>query len=210
VSRDVPEVEKGGFPIYGEQNIAKVNAWRRTASMPDLKDTPILTRSQVLFSTAESAHDEPRSCFNCPMLFEKAGRCKYFGPRIKIYKFTEGEQDGNPIEYWPVCGYWIYGSPNQQSPVFFKDLLSPEDAGLGWVNAPKPGLKYSGSCCGGANDGDDCDFWSTDAKQEKWDSATGNCRVLQEQTANMDCCAAWTDDDWIPWQTAQQFLKDAA
>lgn len=208
MSRNVPEVEKGGFPIYGQQNLNKVNAWRRAASMPDLKDAPILTRAQVLFSTAESAHDEPRSCFNCPMYFEKAGRCKYYGQRIKIYKFIEGEKDGNPIEYWPVCGYWIYGPPSPAPPLYFPSLLDPEDGGLGWVNAPKPGLKRSGSCCGGANDGDDCDFWSTDDKEEKWNAASGNCRVLQSPTANMDCCAAWTDDDWIPWQTAQQFLKD--
>lgn len=210
MSRDVAEIEPGGFAIYGNKNLPKMNAWRRAASQVKMKDPPILTRGQVLFSTAESAHDEPRSCFNCPMLYEEAGRCKYFGPRTKIYKFTEGAKDGNPIEYWPVCGYWNYGTPSREKPVYFESLLDPEDAGLGWVNAPKPGLKLSGSCCGGANDGDDCDMWSTEGTEEKWEALTGFCRVLQTTTANLDCCACFTDDDWIPWQTAQQFLKARA
>jgi hypothetical protein len=205
MSRGDLRIAEGGFPIYKEKQLDKVNAWRSAASMRNLEDAPILTRGQVLFSTAESAHDEPRSCFNCPMYFEKAGRCKYFGNRTKIYKFTEG--DPNPIEYWPVCGYWVYGKTSDSDPAYFPDLLDPEDAGLGWINAPKPGVSHSGSCCGGGNDGDDCDFWSTAGKEAKWDATTGDCRVLQTQTANMDCCAAWTDDDWIPWQTAQQFLK---
>lgn len=213
MSRGNLDIESGGFPIYpsggkdAAKAIAKWNAQRRVESMPDLKDPPILTRSQVMFSTAESAHDEPRSCFNCPMYFEKAGRCKYFGPRTKIYKFTEGEKDGNPIEYWPVCGYWFYGKPSQDSPKYFETLLDPEDAGLGWVNAPKPGLEQSGTCCGGGNDGDDCDYWRTQGKEAKWDAVVGTCRVLQSATANMDCCAVWTDDDWITWQIGQQFLK---
>jgi hypothetical protein len=206
MSRSNLKIEEGGFAIYRPPQIPKVNAWRSVASMKDMEDAPILTRGQVLFSTAESAHDEPRSCFNCPMYFEKAGRCKYFGDRTKIYKFTEGDPD--PIEYWPVCGYWIYGQPSQDNPAYFQTLLDPEDAGLGWVNAPKPGLPLSGTCCGGDNNGDDCDFWRTEGKQAKWDAATGFCRVLQSQTANMDCCGAWIDDDWLPWQTAAQFLKD--
>jgi hypothetical protein len=214
VSRSDLKIEEGGFPIYpgrgtgSSKAIAKWNAQRRVESAADMKDPPILTRSQVMFSTAESAHDEPRSCFNCPMQFEKHGRCKYFGPRTKIYKFTQGEQDGNPIEYWPVCGYWIYGEPSQDAPAYFQNLLDPEDAGLCWVNAPKPGLKHSGTCCGGGNDGDDCDYWRTEGEVAKWDATVATCRVLQSQTANMDCCACWDDDDLISWQIAAQFLKD--
>jgi hypothetical protein len=208
MSRAGLKIEDGGFPIYADRNLPKINAWRRAASMPDLRQAPVLTKGQVLFSTGESAHHEPRSCFNCPMYFESAARCKYFGGRIKLHKFTVGEQDKNPIEYWPVCGYWTYGKPSEGEPQFLESKIDPEDAGLGWTNAPRPGMPLSGTCCGGGEGGDDCDYWFTAGDEAKWNASIGTCRVLQTLTANMDCCAAWTDDDWIPWQTAQQFQKD--
>jgi hypothetical protein len=204
MSRDL-DIESGGFPIYEDKNLPKVNAWRRAASMVGRKDV-LPDRASVLFSTAESAHDEPRSCFNCPFYKEQAGRCVLHASNVKIYKFTVGGKDGNPIDYWPVCGYWIYGDPGDVQRHLAD--LNPEDTGLAWINAPETGLRRSGSCCGGQNGGDDCDYFDTAGGVAKWDATTGMCRVLKQTVTNMDCCNFWTDDDLLPWTTAQVWLKD--
>lgn len=199
-----------GFPIYGDKQLAKVNALRKVLSTAGNESMVALERSQVAFSTAESAHDEPRSCLNCPMFFSDAHRCKLFGDRVKIAKFTEGKPEGKLIEFWPVCDYWMYGTPEGGEFESLEYPLDPDDAGLSWINAPRVGAKHSGTCCGGANDGDDCDMWLATDKENKMESHTGFCRVLQTITANMDCCSSWTDDDLVDWRTAQQWLKETA
>jgi hypothetical protein len=168
----------------------------------------LLDRASVLFSTAESAHDEPRSCFNCPLYNLEKGRCVYHPQNIKIRKFIVGAQDDNPIEYWPVCGYWIYGKPGQVRNHLAN--LDPDDTGLAWINAPEVGQSLGGTCCGGRNGGDDCDYFDTAGREAKWDASVGTCRALKSTVANMDCCGAWTDDDIIDWRKAQVWLKDAA
>lgn len=200
------DVEKGGFPIYEDKNLPKVNAWRRAASMAGLKGVPILPRASVLFSTSESANDEPRCCQNCFMFFT-SGKCQIHAPSLEIKKFTKGEKDGNPIEYWPVCGYWVHGEPSSDRP-FYKASLDPDDTGLSWINAPRPGLELSGTNCGGINNGDDCDFYITDGATPKWESSTGFCRVLQTRVAAGDCCSAFQDDDLISWNVAQDWIKN--
>lgn len=194
-----------GFPIYGEKQIGKVNALRKVNSQVGIESVPILDRGSVSFSTAESAHDEPRSCLNCPFFFSEAKRCELIGPRVVIDKFIEGKPEGKNIEFWPVCDYWIHGSPSHE-PAHYKASLDPDDAGLVWVNAPEVGLELSGTSCGGGNDADDCDFWISDS-EGKFNSPTGFCRVLQSTTGTMDCCNCWRDDDEISWRTAQQWLR---
>lgn len=197
-----------GFIKYTNKNVPKVNAIRRAQSLPDLRLPPILDNGSVLFSSADSANNEPRSCANC--VFYNNGRsCQLIGPHVPIRKFTwppERTADSKPIEYWPVCGYWIHGKPNTGEPRFIA-VLDPEDMGLGWVNAPKAGQSLGGTCCGGRNGGDDCDLWMTE-KDDKRSCDTGFCRVLQKDTANMDCCSAWRDDDWITWQMAQERFNE--
>lgn len=196
-----------GFLVYEPENLRKINSIRRVISKPDAKLPPILNNGQVLFSAAEDAHGEPRSCYNCT--FYNYGRsCGLMGPEIQIRKFiwpTKATADSKQIEYWPVCGYWISGDPNYGEESF-RAHISPEDAGLIWINAPKVGQKYGGSNCGGQNGGDDCDYWMTDVA-DKREADTGFCRVLQRDTRNTECCACWQDDDRLSWQDAQERFK---
>lgn len=196
-----------GFLVYTPENLRKINAIRRIISAPDAKSVPVLEESAVLFSSAASAHNEPRSCYNCP--FYNYGRsCQLIGQDIEIRKIVwppKPTTDSKQIEYWPACGFWIYGKPNLGTERFLAQV-SPDEAGLCWINATKPGQKLGGACCGGRNGGDDCDRWMT-AEADKRDADTGFCRVLQKNTDNMDCCTAWNDDDLVNWRTAQERIK---
>jgi hypothetical protein len=196
-----------GFLVYTAENLRKINSIRRVISAPDAKLPPVLGRRQVLFSEAASANDEPRSCYNCPF-FNYDRSCQLMGQNIIVKKLVwppKPTADSKQIEYWPVCGYWVPGEPNY-GPEKTIAKVNPEDAGLAWVNAPEPGLDLGGSCCGGRNGGDDCDLWMSD-KDDKREADFGFCRVLQRDTANMDCCGCWIDDDLVFWQTAQERFK---
>lgn len=191
--------------------VRKVNAIRIGQSRPDLREPPILDEGAVLFSSAASADNEPRSCYNCQFFnFEKS--CKLLGKDVEIHKFTWPEEvrDGaKPIEYWPVCGYWVKGEPNYGVAQYSENKVSPDDAGLGWVNAPEVGQEQGGSSCGGANGGDDCDLWMIeDPSGDKRAAKTGFCRVLQKETGCMDCCSAWQDDDWLNWNLVQERFRE--
>lgn len=186
--------------------VRKINTIRIGQSRPDLKSTPILDESSVLFSSAASAGNEPRSCYNCPFFnYEKS--CKLMGKDVEIHKFTwpkERRDNSKPIEFWPVCGYWVKGEPNYAEEEFYAKL-NPDEAGLGWVNAPEVGLERSGTSCGGKNGGDDCDLWIIEGESgDKRAADTGFCRVMQKETGNLDCCAAWEDDDWLTWQMVKE------
>jgi hypothetical protein len=191
--------------------VKKINAIRINQSRPDLCGVPILQPGQAMFSPAASAHDEPRSCYNCFMFNETAESCAILPEHIKIRKFTsplKREDNAKPIEFWPVCGYWIHGTPNM-GPAIHHAEISPEDAGLSWINAPEPGQEYGGACCGGRNGGDDCDFWMISSESgDKRAEDTGFCRVLQTDTANMDCCACWIDDDILDWRMVQERFNE--
>jgi hypothetical protein len=197
-----------GFLTYRAKNLRKINSIRRVISAPDAKLPPILNNGQVLFSSAESANCEPRSCYNCQ--FYNYGRsCKLLGPNIEIHKLIwppKPTLDSKQIEYWPVCGYWMYGDPAYGKEDFKEYPITPDDAGLCWINAPEMGLEASGSCCGGQQGGDDCDYFMTSVA-DKRQADTGFCRVLQRDTNNMDCCTAWNDDDLVSWRTALERFK---
>lgn len=198
-----------GFLVYKGKNLSKINSIRRVISAPDAKLPPILNNGQVLFSSAKSADDEPRSCYNCPFFnFDRS--CAFYGPNVEVHKLVwppTATADSKQIEYWPACGYWIHGDPNYGGEYFKDELIDPDDGGLCWINAPSVGLEYSGSCCGGRNGGDDCDYWMSE-KADKRDADTAFCRVLQRDTDNMDCCSAWNDDDLVSWRTAQERFKN--
>ena len=191
--------------------VEKINTIRIGQSRPDLCGTPILDEGSVLFSSAASANDEPRSCYNCPFFnYEKS--CKLLDKDLEIHKFTwpkERRDGAKPVEFWPVCGYWIHGQPNYGPEEHYANL-DPEEAGLGWVNAPEPGLSLSGTSCGGANGGDDCDLWMIEGeKGDKRAAKSGFCRVMQKSTGNLDCCAAWEDDDWLTWQMVEERFRES-
>lgn len=191
--------------------VKKINTIRIGQSRPDLKSPPILTEGDVLFSSAASASDEPRSCYNCPF-FNYGKSCKLMGKSVEIHKFTwpKEKRDGaKPIEFWPVCGMWIKGEPNF-GPEDFYAKLDPDEAGLGWVNAPEPGQELSGTSCGGANGGDDCDLWLIEGTSgDKRAAKSGFCRVMQKSTGNMDCCTCWQDDDFLTWQMVKERFSES-
>jgi hypothetical protein len=180
-----------GFLVYEDKNLSKINSIRRVISAPDAKLPPILNNGQVSFSAASEAHNEPRSCYNC-RFYNFGKSCKLMSPELKIKKLVwppEATEDSKQIEYWPVCSYWIYGEPKYGAEERYASI-NPEDAGLCWINAPEMGLERSGSCCSGANGGDDCDFFMTPV-EDKRKVKFGFCRVLQRETAGLDCCSAW-------------------
>ena len=204
-------IGKPGWPKYGPDALRKVNSLREAASLVQITSAPILDKGQVLFSTAASAHSEPRSCYNCHFYNEAGGSCQLVGPAIRVEKFTYpavGNSVSKPIEYWPVCGMWDYGAPNSGRPSFKEPPFDdPDSLGLGFVNAPEVGLPHGGTCCGGAGGGDDCDNYMVSV-DDKRITKTGFCRVLQIEVGNSDCCTAWKDDDWVPWQEGQKILED--
>lgn len=189
--------------------VRKINAIRINQSRPDLCGVPILQPGQVSFSSASSAHNEPRSCYNC-IQFNFGKSCMVLPKHIEIHKYTAPttrQDNAKPIEFWPVCDAWICGQPNY-GPAKYSAELDPDAVGLCWINAPEPGLEYSGACCGGRNGGDDCDMWIIDREDgDKRKADTGFCRVLQQDTDNMDCCDAWIDDDLIDWRMAQERFR---
>jgi hypothetical protein len=202
-----------GFYKYKPESemVKKINTIRIGQSRPDLEGPPILTEGDVLFSSAASASDEPRSCYNCQFFnYEKS--CRLMGKAVEIHKFTwpkERRDNAKPIEFWPVCGYWIKGEPNYGPEEFIAEI-SPDDAGLGWVNAPETGQELGGTSCGGRNGGDDCDLWLIDsASGDKRAEEIGFCRVLQKETGNMDCCSCWQDDDFLTWQMVQERFRES-
>jgi hypothetical protein len=189
-------------------DLKKLNSERDVQSQFESTDLPILSKGSVLFVDADSRNGQPNSCYNCLMMNKRSHTCTIIGPNIQLDRFVwppqpkEGELQ---IEYWPVCGYHMFGHPYGGDPYYAKHLSDPDDAGLIWINAPSVGQKYGGSNCGGINGGDNCDYYKTDGPPEE--SESGFCRVLQQNVGAGDCCAAWHDDDEVSWQTAQECLN---
>lgn len=203
--------DKPGFLAYKDKHLPKVNSLRLANSLVQITSIPTSDRGSVLFSPASGAHDEPRSCYNCHFFNERAKSCQLMGDRIRVEKFVyppSFQDSSKPIEFWPVCGMWDYGDPNDGGASFKEPPFdNPDDIGFGWVNAPSVGLEHSGTSCGGANDGDDCDHFIITG-DDKRAAKTGFCRVLQQTVGNLDCCAHWEDDDWVDWQKGEDLLKD--
>jgi hypothetical protein len=207
MSRDVVQIEKGGFPVYSADQVQKVNAMRRAKSLPAIGSPIVPTKGEALFTTAEEMHDEPASCVNCVFL-RNDKRCALIGPRIPIRRLTYPKKetaDSIPIEYFPCCSMHTYGTSKNPDFIASGD---PDYMGLIWINAPKPGNEQGGANCGGVNDGDDCDHYSVEGKEEKWDSLTGFCRALQTNVASGDVCSLWRDDDELPWREAIKIIQE--
>jgi len=210
MTRNSLEISTGGFPIYGEKQLRKVNAMRRAFSAPESSSAVVNTKGEALFVTAEEMNDEPASCYNCQFYNEKAQTCQIIGKRHIIKKLTWPKKetpDAKQIEYWPCCSMQLYGKPNQGEAKY----LSSSDAdymGLIWINASEVGQQYGGANCGGSNGGDDCDHYTTDSGKAKWDSPTGFCRALQTTVACGDVCCQWRDDDTLNWQDAMRLIGE--
>lgn len=202
---------EGGFPIYGPDQLRKVNAMRMAFSAPDSVAPVVNTRGEALFSTAEEMDDEPASCYNCQFYNKKAETCSLIGKHKVIKKLIwpmQATEEAKQIEYWPCCSMQFHGKPNDGEPVYRAFASDPDYMGLVWINAPKVGLALGGANCGGVNGGDDCDHYQTEGDTPKWESATGYCRALQSKVAAGDVCCQWRDDDKLEWQDAQRLLTD--
>ena len=204
---DSSKVEAGGFIKYDKAQLAKIDSMRRDKSQPDFFGVPILSDAQVLFTTAAELGDKPASCYTCK---EQTAdfTCERLGPGVLVKKVVGSRKSGEPIEYWPCCSMHEYtDAPRQGKVSYHDDLDTPDSLGLIWINAPKPGLSYSGANCGGVKGGDDCDHYLVRGKTEKWDADSGFCRVLQHDVKGGDVCAAWHDDDELHFEEAQRLLK---
>lgn len=210
MSRSGLEIKPGGFPIYEEKNLPKINAIRRAISLPAVKSPIIPTKGQALFTTAEEMNDEPASCYNCQFYNQKAESCAILGPRQKIRKILyppRATADAQPVEYWPCCSMQLYGKPHDGEAVY-RASSDPDYLDLVWINASKPGQEHGGANCGGCKGGDDCDHYLTEGTKAKWDSPTGFCRALQTTVACGDVCSLWGDDDELRWREAQKIIEE--
>lgn len=197
------------FVVYKLKNLRKVNGQRRALSQPDVWTVPTLKPAEVLFVPASSMGGEPATCYNCER-YNADRSCMLIGPHIEIRKFTYPPQptaDAKQIEYWPCCGEWKRGEPNAGPEQFCDELDTPDELGLGWINAPQVGQKIGGANCGGCDGGDECDFYVTDVADAR-ETETGFCRVLQQDVAAGAVCAAWRDDDWIDFARGSALLRE--
>src|ERR1700732_2156108 len=104
---DKSEVERGGFVVYGPEQLPKVDSMRRDKSQPDFYGVPILTDAEVVFTTAKELGDKPASCYTCKEQTSQI-TCERLGPNIKVAKVTGSSDSGEPIEYWPCCSMHEY------------------------------------------------------------------------------------------------------
>lgn len=194
------KVKPGGFVEYGPDQLPKVNAMRTGKSQPDFHGIPIIHADNVTYTSESELKGRPASCYVCSLHNTPNNTCMLMGPTIEAAKVTsEG------IEYWPRCSEFNAGEEHAGTPIYLSER-NPEALGLVWVNAPQPGLAFSGSNCGGCNDGDDCDHYIVESG-EKWDNPTGFCRLLQSPVSCGDYCAGWLDDDILEWQEATMLLN---
>jgi len=197
------------FVVYRAEQLRKVNAQRRALSQPDVYVVPTLKPAEVLFVPASGMGGEPATCYNCKE-YNYGRSCEYFGPHVSIRRFIYpriATADAKRIEYWPCCSMWDRGQPNYGPAKFHERTDSPDELGLGWINAPAVGQEIGGANCGGSNGGDECDFYVT-IKADARDTDSGFCRVLQQEVDTGAVCAAWRDDDWVDYQRGSQLLKE--
>ena len=203
---DKMKIEPGGFPVYGKEQLPKVDSMRRDKSQPYFFGEPILSDAQVLYTTGKELGGKPASCYTCKE-HTKDLTCERLGPEIKVSKVTGHRDSGEPIEYWPCCSMHEYTDTPRSEAVRYHDTLdTPDSLGLIWINAPKVGQKYGGANCGGVEGGDDCDHYLVKSG-EKWDNPDGYCRVLCHQVDGDAVCTAWHDDDELQFEEAQMLLK---
>jgi hypothetical protein len=197
------------FKVYTAEHLRKVNAQRRALSQPDRYTVPVLKPAEVLFVSADKMGGEPATCYNCRE-YNHGRSCVLIGPQVAIRSFIYprvATADAKRIEYWPCCGMWDRGEPNYGPPKFHDSLSTPDELGLGWINAPEMGQEIGGANCGGCDGGDECDMYVTEEADAR-ETTEGFCRVLQQEVANGAVCAAWRDDDWVDYVRGATLLKE--
>jgi hypothetical protein len=197
------------FKLHTAKTLRKVNAQRRALSQPDVYTVPVLKSAEVLFVPASKMCGEPATCYNCSR-YNYGRSCQMIGPNVLIRRFIyppTATADAKRIEYWPCCSEWDRGQPNYGPAKYAYNQSTPDELGLGWINAPEVGLEMSGANCGGENGGDECDFYVSEEADAR-DAERAWCRVLQMEVENGAVCAAWRDDDWIDYQRGSALLKE--
>ncbi len=199
------------FHVYTANALSKVNAQRRAQSQPDVYCVPTLKPAEVLFVPASRMGGEPATCYNCHM-YNWERSCMLIGPDIDVSNFTyppRATGDAKRIEYWPCCGMWDRGAPNYGTAKYNRpdERSTPDELGLGWINAPELDQLIGGANCGGRDGGDECDFYVTEEADARA-TEQGFCRVLQQDVDNGAVCAAWRDDDWLDYQRGSALLKE--
>lgn len=197
------------FKVYQADNLRKVNAQRRALSQPDVYVVPTLKPAEVLFVPAAEMESEPATCYNC-YRYNYGKTCQLIGPNVSVRSFIyppTATADAKRIEYWPCCSEWYRGKPNYGPASYNAVLNTPDELGLGWINAPEVGQEIGGANCGGPDGGDECDFYVTEEADAR-DTTEGWCRVLQQNVAAGAVCAAWRDDDWVDYQRGSALLKE--
>jgi hypothetical protein len=199
------------FKAYTVTEIKKVNAQRRALSQPESRDVPALSKGEVMYVPEAKMCGEPASCYNC-LKYNVGRSCQIIGPDTRIEKFIypkEATADAKRVEYWPCCFEWRRGTPNYGPVKFVLDASrsTPDEVGLGWINAPRTGQEAGGANCGGKDGGDDCDHYITRG-DDKRAECSAFCRVLQQDVENGAVCSAWRDDDWLSWDKARTLMKE--
>jgi len=130
--------DRPGFPLYGKEQLPKVNAMRVAQSQPDFEGIPILHDQNVTYTAASQMGDRPASCFTCALNNHADDTCMLMTENIIVARVTiEG------IEYWPRCAEFVPGEGNDGKPLHHTDE-APDQLGLVWINAPEVGQEYGG------------------------------------------------------------------
>lgn len=199
------------FKVMRAENLRKWNAQRRALSQPDVYCVPTLKPAEVLFVPAAEMESEPASCYNC-CRYNYGKTCQLIGPHVPVRRFIyppNATSDAKQIEYWPCCSEWYRGKPNYGPAAYNAVLNTPDELGLGWINAPEVGQDMGGANCGGPHGGDECDFYITKEADAR-DTTVGWCRVLQQDVSASAVCAAWRDDDLVDYARGSALLKELA
>src|SRR5579859_1986156 len=156
-----------------------------------------LERWAIMFVGGKDTNGQPKSCLNCPHLYQKQETCAYMNPNVILRHIIvdESESGGSAEQlYTPVCGYQIGGLPTlTDKPTYMgKD---PDELGLEWA-------KGTGTNCDGFAGGAPCErFTSTEGHD-------GTCEAMEEDDNKVDwddCCAAHKGE-FMEWPEAQLMI----
>jgi broad specificity phosphatase PhoE len=167
-----------------------------------ITDLVQLNKWSIGFVGGGSTNHEPKSCFNCHLMYGVQNRCAILGPDIVIDRL---QADGKT--YTPVCGMHDAGKPMMVPDA----AVEYRAAELGVRKADEVGLEWSvgrGTNCGGANDGASCKYFIAATANDK-PVIDGICAVLKEGdnlVDGADCCSAH-DGPSMDWRNAQEILK---
>lgn len=191
----------GGVSVFTKDGITPIFKKRDGEdAKKEATKTPLvqLNKWSVEFVGGKDTNDQPKSCFNCHLLYDKQKTCSILGPDIIISTL---KKDGKL--YTPVCGEQDAGTPMQVSDEEAKYDLN---AMVGPEKADQVGLEWAegkGTNCGGRNEGAPCKYFDSE------DGIDGICLVIgkEENEVDWDDCCAAHDGPAMAWRDAQKLLS---